>query len=180
MKIKCNVCDGFYTVREGKYGLFGGCSKFPNCKSTLRISDLIFNFFVIKGINIYKWEKECYRCKNMTFVYSYFLYYELEELDEIFSINHGMGIGDISWIDNHLTQQIKTIKKCFSKTTSSSYIANTCSNCDALQGRNYVVSDPHEIITDLWHDHTMYKYLHKNIPVTNNDFQLLSNFREVF
>ncbi len=62
MKIKCKKCDGHYILRESQYGLFGECSEYPNCKSTINLSNLIFEFFINQGINIYRWEKECYRC----------------------------------------------------------------------------------------------------------------------
>jgi ssDNA-binding Zn-finger/Zn-ribbon topoisomerase 1 len=177
MKIKCKSCDGCYKVRESQYGLFGGCSKFPNCKFTIKLSDLVFEFFSNRGIDIYCWERECYKCKKKTLVYSYFLYYSLEELDSIFTVMHGLALGDISWLDNFLSHDIETIKKCFSKTTNSSYIANICIHCGALQGRNYVVDDPHEIMQDLFHDHCMEKYLYKTISVTNNDLELLADLR---
>lgn len=178
MKIKCKACNGHYKVRESQYGLFGGCSKFPNCKSTIQLPDLVFEFLSNRGVDIYCWEKECYRCKKNTFVYSYFLYYSLEELDGIFTMMHGLGLGDISWLDNFLIDNFKTIKKCFSKTTKSYYAANTCIHCGALQGRNYVVDDPHEIVQDLFHEHSMDKYLYKTVSVTNNDSKLLSDLRE--
>lgn len=180
MKIKCRTCDeGFYKVREGQYGLFGGCSKFPNCKSTIKLSNLVFEFLLNRGINIYCWERECYKCHNNTPVYSYFLYYELEDLDKTFTLMHGLGLGDIPWIDNQLMKDIKTIKKCFSKTTESIYTANVCSHCGALQGRNYIVDDPHEIMHDLFHDRTMNKYIYKTLSVTNNDIELLHNLQEI-
>jgi len=178
MKIKCRLCNkGYYKVRESQYGLFGGCSTFPNCKSTIKTPDLIFEFLINRGVDIYSWDKECYKCYNKTKVYSYFLYYELEELDDIFSMLHGLGLGDLSWVDNQLIKKIETIKNCFSKTTKSSYVANTCNHCGALQGRNYVVDDPPEIFQELFHDHSMEKYLFHTFPVTEYDSELLSNLR---
>ena len=179
MKIKCKACDGHYKVRESQYGLFGGCSRFPDCKSKIKIPDLVFEFLSNRGIDIYRWEKECYKCRNTTLVYSYFLYYSLEELDNIFAMMHGLGLGDISWLDNFLIKNVETIKTCFSKTTQSSYVANICVHCGALQGRNYVVDDPHEIMRDLFHDHSMDKYLYKTISITNNHSELLSDLRKV-
>lgn len=180
MKIKCKSCeDGYYKVRESQYGLFGGCSEFPKCKSTIKLPDLVFEFLRNRGVDIFCWDKECYKCHKNTKVYSYYLYYELEELDPIFSILSGIGLGDILWVDNLLTKKIKTIKQCFSKTTKSAYIANTCEHCGALQGRNYVVDDPHEIFQELFHDHSMEKYLHQTITVNENDSELLINLKNI-
>ena len=49
-------------------------------------------------------------------------------------------------------------KSSMSNTTHSPYMANTCIHCGALQGRNYVVEDPHEIIEELWHSRGMDKF----------------------
>ncbi|MFC5044674.1 topoisomerase DNA-binding C4 zinc finger domain-containing protein [Aquimarina hainanensis] len=100
MNIKCNDCTGHYVLREGKYGEFGGCSNYPKRTSSLKLHDLIFRFFVEEDINLYKWSRKCYKCKKDAEVYSYYLYYQLEKLDECFNYSHGLGIGDLSWIDN--------------------------------------------------------------------------------
>ena len=178
--ISCSECDGHYIVREGKYGIFGGCSNYPTCRSTINLPELVLRFVEKYGINIYRWERKCYKCGKVTPVYSYYLSYELEELDEIFSMSGPtVGLGDISHVDYLLSTIIPSIKKCFSHTTQSSYIANTCIHCGALQGRNYVVDDPHEIIGELWHEHGMEKYLYKTIPIDNSGV-LLSDIRLIY
>lgn len=182
--IKCNKCNGVYEVRSGKYGMFAGCTNYPDCQSTLSIPKLVLEYINKYGINIYRWEKECYKCKNKTYVYSYYLSYELEELDEVFSTTSpNVGLGDLQYVDEILSQQISTIQICYSKTIKSSYMANTCQHCGALQGRNYVVDDPHEIIGELWHNHSMKKYFFKNIKVEdisllNKDIEYLYNLDE--
>lgn len=32
--VKCPACDGKLITRDGKYGLFYGCTKYPKCKYT--------------------------------------------------------------------------------------------------------------------------------------------------
>ena len=32
--VKCPECDGEMISRSGKYGVFWGCKKFPECKGT--------------------------------------------------------------------------------------------------------------------------------------------------
>ena len=44
-------------------------------------------------------------------------------------------------------------------------MANICEYCGALQGRDYVVDDPHEIIDELWHDRGMGKFLFRQIEI---------------
>jgi ssDNA-binding Zn-finger/Zn-ribbon topoisomerase 1 len=174
MKIYCKNCDGFYKLRESKYGLFAGCSNYPKCKSKMSIPELVLEFIHLYGINIYKWDKTCWKCGKSTPVYSYYLDYELESVEEM--SEHGLnitkkgfnvtvGLGDLAYIDNALSNEVSSIKPCFSKTTQSQYIANTCVHCGALQGRNYVVDDPHEIIAELWENHSMKKFLYKTIKI---------------
>ena len=166
VRISCGSCNGYYKIREGKYGVFAGCSNYPTCKSTLNIPDFILKYIQNYGLNIYRWEKECYKCKKKTPVYSYYLDYDLADLDELFSLGGPtVGLGDLSYIDDLLSKQISTIQLRYSNTTKSKYMANICEHCGALQGRNYVVDDPHEIIGELWHDRDMGKYLYTNIKI---------------
>ena len=166
VKITCINCNGYYKIREGKYGVFAGCSNYPSCKSTLNLPDLILKYIQNYGLNIYCWEKECYKCKKKTPVYSYYLDYDLADLDELFSMGGPtVGLGDLSYVDELLSQQIPTIQLRYSNTTKSKYMANTCEHCGTLQGRNYVVDDPHEIISELWHDRDMEKFLYNNIKI---------------
>lgn len=174
--IKCNSCDGRYVVRSGKYGYFAGCSEYPRCKSTLKIYELAHAYIMKYGLNLYGWKKSCWKCKKDTMVYSYFLYYEMEEIDNIFSSVHGIGLGDIPCIDNIISSKYPSIIMSYSNTLKNSYIANTCQHCKALQGRNYVVSDPHEIINELYHEHTMEKYLVETIKV--EDVNLMMDLKK--
>jgi len=161
-QIPCGCCSGFYKIREGKYGIFAGCSNYPNCKSTLNISNIILKYIEHYGLNIYCWEKVCYKCQNKTPVYSYYLDYDL---GGILDVGFAIGLGDLGYIDKLLSSEIPSIRIRYSKTTNSKYVANTCKHCNALQGRNYVVEDPHEIMSELWGDLGMEKFLFKNIEI---------------
>lgn len=167
MELKCNRCDGHYVLREGRFGLFAGCSNFPRCNSTIKIHELVKQFIQTNGIKVYQWEKVCWKCGKTTPVYSYYLGYELEELDEYLSTFGMIGLGDLEPIDRMLVKAIPSIKERYSNATKSKYVANGCVHCDALQGRYYIVDDPHEIFVDLWHDRTMDKYLYKTFRVDN-------------
>ena len=168
VRISCDNCNGYYKIREGKYGVFAGCSNYPSCKSTLNLPDLVLKYIQNYGLNIYRWEKECYKCKKKTPVYSYYLDYDLVDLDELFSMGGPtVGLGDLCYVDELLSKQIPTIQLRYSNTTKSKYMANTCEHCGALQGRNYVVDDPHEIIGELWHDRDMGKFHYTNIQIKN-------------
>lgn len=163
MEIRCKQCNGHYVLRDGKYGTFAGCSNYPHCKSTMKLFEFVQAFIKEHGINIYRWEKDCWKCGKRTPVFSYYLNNELEELDEDLGSYGPIGLGDLDHIDQLLGKEFSSIKMRYSNTTKSKYMANTCVHCGALQGRNYVVDDPHEIIGELWHDHHMGKYLYKTI-----------------
>ncbi|MDR5591126.1 topoisomerase DNA-binding C4 zinc finger domain-containing protein [Christiangramia sp. SM2212] len=180
MKIQCKSCSGHYTLRTGKYGEFGGCSNYPNCTATIKLHDLVFQFFIEEGIQVFKWQKVCYGCKKKTDVYSYFLFYQLEKLDESYSAAYGLGVGDVPWIDSYLKNNISTVKDCYSKIINSTYTANTCQHCGRLQGKNYVVDDPHEIFTELFHEKSMNKFFHSRITVKETDIELRNEFHTIF
>ena len=161
--IKCKKCDGRYVIRDGEYRSFAGCSNYPKCDSTITIAEYVKKVLEKEGVNIYKWKKQCPRCKKKTEVISYFLNYQLEQFDEIFEMIGNIGIGDVPFIDKILMKRYKNIKLVRSKTINEQYVANICEHCSCLQGHNYVVEDPHEIWGDLIHDKTMEKYLYDNI-----------------
>lgn len=168
LQIPCDSCNGYYKLRDGKYGIFAGCSHYPACRSTLSLPNYVLKYLQTYGLNIYCWEKECYRCGKKTPVYSYYLDYDLAGLDELFSLaGPTVGLGDLSYIDELLSTKIPTIQMRYSKTTHTKYMANTCKHCGALQGRNYVVEDPHEIIGELWHDRDMEKFLYLHLDLTD-------------
>lgn len=165
MRIKCKNCDGHYVVREGIYGTFGGCSNFPKCKSTIKLYEFVQEMLQERGINIYKWDKVCWKCHKPTPVYSYYLSYQITELEGFPTGCFGIiGIGDINSIDEQMSKEFPTIKKSYSRTVGYSYMANTCEHCAAIQGKNYVVDDPHEIMQELFYG-GMEKYFFKTMKV---------------
>jgi len=154
--INCKECNGHYVVRESEYGVFAGCSNFPKCKSKMKLHELVGEFILKYGLGIYKWEKNCWKCSKGIPVFSYYLGYELENLDEYFSYYiPAPGIGVLTFIDRILLEKYSTIQIRYSKTTDTNYIANVCPHCNSLQGYNYVVEDPHEIFINLFHQKNM-------------------------
>jgi hypothetical protein len=146
----------------------------------MKLLDIITEFIDNYGINIYRWEKVCWKCGKKTKVYSYFLNYDLGDSDDILNFHYGaIGLGDIEYVDRILQKEISTIDLCYSNTTRSQYVANKCEHCGALQGHNYVVDDPHEIIGELWHNRDMEKYLYRKIFVEDSS-QLLPSLKSIF
>ena len=125
IRIPCGVCRGYYKVREGKYGVFAGCSNYPSCRSTLNLPDLVLKYIQLYGLNIYCWNRKCYKCGKETAVYSYYLDYDLADLDEFFSMGGPtVGLGDLSYVDELLSKQIPTIQLRYSNTTKELSINN--------------------------------------------------------
>jgi hypothetical protein len=104
----------------------------------MKLFEFVQAFIKEHGINIYRWEKDCWKCGKRTQVFSYYLNYELEELDEDLGSYEPIGLGDLDHIDQLLGREFSSIKMRYSNTTKSKYMANTCVHCGALQGRNYV------------------------------------------
>ena len=73
------------------------------------------------------------------------------------------GLGELPCVDQILEKEIPSIQPRYSNTVKSRYTANTCIHCGALQGRNYVVEDPHEIMDELMFHHDMEKYYDRTI-----------------
>ncbi len=111
MKPKCKICEGNYILRNGSNGYFGGCSNYPKCKSTINFDVLIFEYFKANGVNVYCWMHDCFKCRQSTPVYSYFLFYELQKLDDLFGNYHGLGLGDVTYLDNLISKDVATLKK---------------------------------------------------------------------
>ncbi|MBT2576912.1 topoisomerase DNA-binding C4 zinc finger domain-containing protein [Bacillus sp. ISL-8] len=162
-KVKCKDCNGFYMLRSSDYGEFGGCTNFPKCKSKLSKSKFMLSFIKENGINIYKWEKKCWKCGKNTDVYSYYLHHQQLKSSANTTALVFAGIGNLKSVDNYLTNKYPSIQIKYSKTTNSRYTANTCIHCNALQGKNYVVDDPHEIFNDMYIQQCMKKYFVENV-----------------
>lgn len=171
MNIKCEICDGYYVLRHGKFGLFTGCSNFPRCLSKMGLAKLVQIFFQIHGVNVYRWDRICFKCNNKTPIYSYFLYYDLAVLGgglgNHFRSRHGIGLGDLRSIDKRLEDELSSIKMRYSKTIKESYVANICIHCGVTQGYQYTVSDPHEIFYELILTRDMEKYLYKTLRLSD-------------
>ena len=115
------------------------------------------------GVQIYAWERECYKCHKKTKVYSYYLIHDLEkafagdlgleQCDEI-------GLGYIPSLDAFVVEQLPDagIKLRYSRSEGIRYFANGCLHCDCLQGRYYVVDDPEEIYEDFFGEGSMEQY----------------------
>ena len=103
----------------------------------------------LKEIKIYKWERECWKCKKKTPRVSYY-----------FSASFNFRIGEIEKIDIILMENYPFVKKIYSKTMEQEVIANTCVYCGCLQG-NWFIGE--EIVSDIIYQ-GLDKFLDKILP----------------
>ena len=85
--------------------MFAGCSNYPQCRSTISSTDFFIELIDKYGVNIYKWERKCFKCGKFTPVYSYFINYDYA----YGAATYMMGLGDINCIDSHLASMIDSI-----------------------------------------------------------------------
>lgn len=151
-KLQCKMCNGNYVIRSGKYGLFAGCTNYPKCRSTMDLKNFVLEYICTNGLNIYKWDKVCWKCGKTTSIYSYYPVCDFTTINPTLAELYfrGIGIGDIEYFDKILMNNYPTIQMKYSNTIRMKYVANTCTYCKALQGRNYVVEDPHEIFNEIY------------------------------
>lgn len=168
----CNKCGNKMIIRYGKYGFFGSCSNYPNCKNNIKLSEFMYEILKKEQLNIYSWKKECWKCHKLVPVYTYMIGKQMVPyMQQTYQIGN-IGLGSIKKIDNYLIKNFPSINDNYSKTLSKTCASNNCIYCGALQGNNFVVDDPHEIYDD-WLRGGMDKYIVKKIDI--NDIGLTEN-----
>jgi hypothetical protein len=81
-------------------------------ESTLKILDFVYEYTKNYGVNIYAWDKVCWKCGKNTKVYSYYLSYDLSEVDNYFESFSNVGLGDINSMDKLLSTKYPNIYTC--------------------------------------------------------------------
>ncbi|GAG75394.1 unnamed protein product [marine sediment metagenome] len=128
------------------------CSKILYKIETIEpFKEILEELHDLKEIKIYKWERECWKCKKKTPRVSYY-----------FSTGFSYHVGEIEKIDKILMENYPFVKKIYSKTMEQEVIANTCVHCSSLQG-NWFIGE--EIILDIMYQ-GLDKFLDIKIPNT--------------
>lgn len=145
--VACELCDGHYIMRSGKYGLFFGCSGFPKCRSTKSVADFTYELLVEFGINIYEIRRSCWKCKKVVPIRSYFPKIDLmkaeKALEEIKNLER-IRLSVLGSLDTRLSQKYATICVRESERAGFAYMANTCPHCGGLQGSQLALSEMYE------------------------------------
>lgn len=88
-----------------------------------------------KDFPVYRYYKECWKCKERTQILSYFFF---------LAYNHT--IGNVEKLDLQMLEKFELIKKVHSYTMECEVIANVCEHCQALQGNWFVSDDINRIL----------------------------------
>ena len=70
--LPCPSCGSPMVLRQGRYGLFFGCSTFPRCRGTLSVAEGTYRMLQTEGLALYQAERPCWKCGEPLRVYSYF------------------------------------------------------------------------------------------------------------
>ena len=129
----------------------------------------IYNHLCKHGINIYAFNRRCWKCGNITTIYTYYIDIQIKhELGSAYSMSNPnivsgdafdnffktnpkpncfseIGIGTITKIELILAKKIKTITKKYTQTMDKTYYMNICQHCQVAQGINFTVFHPTEL-----------------------------------
>lgn len=95
----------------------------PNHDVETKLSEL-------NKIPVYKWTHSCWKCKKETPIVSYHI-----------QVGYNYIIGDIEKLDLELMKLYPWVKRTFSKTMGREVVANTCVECQAIQGNWFVMEE---------------------------------------
>lgn len=149
--LECRYCGSLLVERNGKYGKFLGCSRYPNCSYTKSWSAYIWekamaddkiieNYFgIISG------QRKCYRCQNSTTVSGIALTvdnFKSRHYSEVCLIDSTEGdVYIVPWSDNFeqlpASLQLYILEHYPVKPVRGVY-QNICEHCKAVQGDWYV------------------------------------------
>ena len=168
---KCKKCDGKYKLRDGKFGLFYGCSNYPKCKSTNSIADLTYDILLENGMAIYELESEFWKFHKPIKIISYFPYFDFCAIDPNLINIDGLSILRLSvleTIDEKLQNDYFHIKKMYSKKAGYSYVANTCHHCGALQGSTMSLQNAFEKLNEAFETEGIDRYITERLVINEN------------
>jgi len=86
-------------------------------------------------INVYRWSIICWKCRAETPVVTY----------NFNDGNYDYSIGSVEKLDRILMKRYPFVNRKYSRTREETVTANTCRNCDALQGNFYIGHDLFEM-----------------------------------
>ncbi len=109
--------------------------KCQNCGTQVRDEDdaselIIERVLTIREIPIYRWTKNCWKCKEPTTLVSYRL-----------EARRSYSLGDIEKLDYTLMARYPFAKKQFSRVLECEVVANACAHCGTHQSNFYLADD---------------------------------------
>ncbi len=146
---KCCKCNtGHFVIRNGKKGLFGGCSNFPSCKNSMNIENITYDILKRTGFNLYQIETRCWKCNTEISVLSYFPVLDNSILNKLLELQ-GIVLGSHDKIDAYLERKYSTLQNRYSNTAHRNYVSNVCPHCNMIQGMNMKIAELYAFLEQL-------------------------------
>ena len=166
--IPCDRCGGHYILRNGRYGLFFGCSNFPKCKNSKTVADVTYSLFAKNGIDLYEVEMPCWKCGKSIKLHSYFPQLDLIKTQPALAEALDLSVIRLSIVDSwdqYLTKKYKEIYLKASKKAGFSYVANNCPHCHSLQGSQMTLSKVYDFLLTALENHTLPDYVVETLDI---------------
>lgn len=156
-------------LRQGRYGLFFGCSTFPRCRGTLSVAEGTYRMLQTEGLALYQAERPCWKCGEPLRVYSYFPLLDLRAqapgLGERLEPLRAIRLSALPTLDRFLQGRYSTLGQRYSRKAGFSYLANLCPRCQALQGSQMTLGPVYEQLCRLAEQGKLAGQIKERIPV---------------
>lgn len=167
--LPCPSCGSPMVLRQGRYGLFFGCSTFPRCRGTLSVAEGTYRMLQTEGLALYQAERPCWKCGEPLRVYSYFPLLDLRAqapgLGERLEPLRAIRLSALPTLDRFLQGRYSTLGQRYSRKAGFSYLANLCPRCQALQGSQMTLGPVYEQLRRLAEQGKLAGQIQERIPV---------------
>lgn len=164
---ECTRCKkGHMVVRNGKHGIFAGCSTYPSCTNSMNLDDLRYLLLKKCGFNMYSWESKCWCCGSSITIFSYFPLLDESDLGKLIDFKENFYLGRFPKLDQYLEKEYPTLQKRYSNYGKVSYVANVCPRCNQIQGMNLTFPDIYNALSSMPLEKRK-KHVVAKIPVAN-------------
>lgn len=172
--LPCPECGKPMVLRNGRYGLFFGCSAFPACRCTLSLAEGTYRLLRRKGLALYTVSRPCWKCGQSLRVRSYFPYFDLTELlsgaEELLQPLKAVRLSTLPTLDVYLQRRFENLAERYSKKAGFSYVANICPHCNMLQGSQMTLGEVCDTLEAAAQAGELSAYVEERIPLTDACF----------
>ena len=168
--VRCASCGGQLVLRSGRYGLFFGCERFPQCKTVRSVADVTYDMLETAGLRLYSVTRPCWKCMRDIEVMSYFPYLDLAEMEPELARPleklEVLRLSALPGLDERLCRRYVTLRERYSKKAGFSYVGNSCPHCGALQGSQMTLGKVYRDLREYAARGTLQEHVREILPVT--------------